>query len=133
MQTVDVATRLAELYRKGEFATAHAELFAHDAISIEPEGASGEVVVGVSAIRKTGHACPNAVERWGGDWVARTVSRGFECGLCGRPSPAEWRLPGRGRTPDAWLSGLPGRLRQFAVVEWGPGAADPRGPGRRAA
>lgn len=63
MQTTDIATRLAELYRKGEFATAHAELFARDAISIEPEGAPGEVVAGVSAIRKSGHSCPNAVER----------------------------------------------------------------------
>ncbi|SHN43115.1 SnoaL-like domain-containing protein [Chitinophaga sp. CF418] len=37
MTTQEIATRLAELCKKGEFETAQKELYAQDAISIEPE------------------------------------------------------------------------------------------------
>ncbi|MCF6402438.1 nuclear transport factor 2 family protein [Chitinophaga filiformis] len=37
MTTQEIATRIAELCKKGEFETAQKELFAQDAISIEPE------------------------------------------------------------------------------------------------
>jgi len=38
MTTVDVANRLVELCRQGQFETAQKELFADDAVSIEPHG-----------------------------------------------------------------------------------------------
>jgi len=41
MTTQQVANRLAELCRKGEFDTAYKELFADNAASIEPEGMHG--------------------------------------------------------------------------------------------
>ncbi|SDG39561.1 SnoaL-like domain-containing protein [Chitinophaga filiformis] len=37
MTTQEIATRLAELCKKGEFETAQKELYAQDCISIEPE------------------------------------------------------------------------------------------------
>jgi hypothetical protein len=37
MTTQEIATRVADLCKKGEFETAQKELFAQDAISIEPE------------------------------------------------------------------------------------------------
>lgn len=37
MTTQEIATRLAELCKKGEFETAQKELYAEDCISIEPE------------------------------------------------------------------------------------------------
>lgn len=41
MTTQQVAERLTELCRKGEFDTAYKELFADDAVSIEPEAGHG--------------------------------------------------------------------------------------------
>lgn len=38
MTTVDIANRLVELCRQGDFETALKELFADDAVSIEPHG-----------------------------------------------------------------------------------------------
>jgi ketosteroid isomerase-like protein len=38
MSTVEIANRLVELCRKGEFETAQKELFADEAVSIEPHG-----------------------------------------------------------------------------------------------
>jgi len=38
MTTVDIANRLVELCRKGDFETALKQLFADDAVSIEPHG-----------------------------------------------------------------------------------------------
>jgi hypothetical protein len=41
MTTQDIATRLVELCRQGQYETAQRELYADNAISIEPEGAQG--------------------------------------------------------------------------------------------
>jgi ketosteroid isomerase-like protein len=38
MSTTDIANRLVELCKKGDFDTAQRELFAKDAVSIEPHG-----------------------------------------------------------------------------------------------
>jgi ketosteroid isomerase-like protein len=38
MSTVEIANRLVELCRKGEFETAQKELFSDEAVSIEPHG-----------------------------------------------------------------------------------------------
>ncbi len=41
MTTKEIATRLVELCRKGDFETAQKELFSNDAVSIEPYAADG--------------------------------------------------------------------------------------------
>jgi hypothetical protein len=56
MTTVDVANRLAELCRKGDFETAQKELYAEDAVSIEPYGTAEfeKETKGLDAIREKG-------------------------------------------------------------------------------
>lgn len=59
MNTQQVANRLVELCRRGEFSKAQDELYAQDATSLEPEGApSGPLgnVRGLEAIRQKGKA-----------------------------------------------------------------------------
>jgi ketosteroid isomerase-like protein len=59
MNTQQVANRLVELCRRGEFLKAQEELYAQDAVSLEPEGApSGALgsARGLDAIREKGKA-----------------------------------------------------------------------------
>ena len=51
MTTQEVANRLVELCRKGEYHTAHQELYADHVVSIEPDGAQGPArVEGIQGI-----------------------------------------------------------------------------------
>ena len=56
MTTNQIASRLVELCRKGEFETAQKELFAKDAMSIEPQasGAFEKETKGLNAILEKG-------------------------------------------------------------------------------
>jgi len=54
MMTSHVADRLVELCRKGQFEAAQSELFAEDAVSIEPHGAQMEMAEGLVAIQEKG-------------------------------------------------------------------------------
>jgi ketosteroid isomerase-like protein len=60
MTTVDIANRLVELCRKGDFETAQKELFSDDAVSIEPHGTEmfEKEVKGLDAIIEKG-------KKWG--------------------------------------------------------------------
>jgi hypothetical protein len=64
MSTQEIATRLAELCKKGEWETAQKELFAEDAISIEPYAtpAFEKEVKGLPAIIEKGHKFEEMVE-----------------------------------------------------------------------
>lgn len=64
MTTVDVANRLAELCRKGDFETAQKELFAEDAVSIEPHGTAEfeKETKGLDAILEKGKKWGEMVE-----------------------------------------------------------------------
>ncbi|NRF67592.1 nuclear transport factor 2 family protein [Aquincola sp. S2] len=62
MQTSEIADRLVALCRAGEFEQAQTELYADDAVSIEPEGAPAEVVEGLDAIREKGRQFMSAIE-----------------------------------------------------------------------
>lgn len=65
MNTQQIADRLIELCRRGEFSRALEELYAQDAISLEPEGApTGPLgnVRGLDAIRKKGKAFDETYE-----------------------------------------------------------------------
>jgi len=57
MTTQAIADRLTELCRQGQFETAQKELYAKDAMSIEPEASPGfeKETKGLSAIIKKGH------------------------------------------------------------------------------
>lgn len=79
MNTQQVANRLVELCRRGEFSKAHDELYAQDAVSIEPEGAPGGGLGnarGLDAIREKGKAFNETHEKIHGI----TVSDPLVCG-----------------------------------------------------
>src|ERR1700753_1455040 len=65
MNTEQIAKRLAELCTKGEFETAQKELFAKDAVSIEPEGMQGfeKETKGIDAIIEKGHKFNSMTEK----------------------------------------------------------------------
>ena len=59
MNTQQVANRLVELCRRGEFLKAQEELYSQDAVSVEPEGSPGGAMGnarGLDAIREKGKA-----------------------------------------------------------------------------
>lgn len=66
MNTQQVANRLIELCRRGEFSQAQEELYSQDAVSLEPEGAPGGAlgnVRGLDAIRQKGKAFDQTYEK----------------------------------------------------------------------
>jgi len=65
MNTQQVANRLVELCRRGEFPKAQDELYANDAVSLEPEGAPAGAMgnaKGLDAIREKGKAFDQTYE-----------------------------------------------------------------------
>jgi hypothetical protein len=64
MTTQEIAARLTQLCRKGEWETAQKELYAEDAISIEPEASpiSEKETKGLPAIIEKGHKFQAIVE-----------------------------------------------------------------------
>ena len=65
MNTEQVAQRLVELCRRGEYDQAQAELYAEDAVSIEPEGLPPEALGnahGMDAIREKGRKFAESIE-----------------------------------------------------------------------
>jgi len=65
MNTQQVANRLVELCRRGEFLKAQDELYANDAVSLEPEGAPAGAMgnaKGLDAIREKGKAFDQTYE-----------------------------------------------------------------------
>ncbi len=65
MTTKEIAARLAELCRQGQFETAQKELYAEDAISIEPYAtpAFAKEEKGLKAIIEKGHQFQSMVEQ----------------------------------------------------------------------
>lgn len=64
MNTQQVASRLAELCRTGDWKSAHNELYANDAVSIEPYETPGfpKETKGIEAIRQKGDAWDKMVK-----------------------------------------------------------------------
>ncbi len=75
MTTQQIADRLAELCRKGDFETAQKELFAEDAISIEPYATPDfeKETKGLDAILKKGEKFQSMVEEMHGGEVSDPV------------------------------------------------------------
>ncbi|MGD1957608.1 MAG: SnoaL-like domain-containing protein [Fulvivirga sp.] len=70
MTTQEIAARLHELVKQGDNATAYNELFADNAIAIEPKFPGFEKVDGLDSIRKKGEALVSNVQ----EIKSRTVS-----------------------------------------------------------
>jgi hypothetical protein len=66
MTTQEIAIRLHELCNQGKYETAQKELYADNAISIEPKGAVGfpEMVEGLDAIIAKGNAFESMIEEY---------------------------------------------------------------------
>lgn len=75
MTTVDIANRLVELCRKGEFETALKELFAEDAVSIEPHVTPDfeKETKGLDAILAKGKKWSEMVEEFHGGEVSEPL------------------------------------------------------------
>lgn len=68
MKTKEVADRLVDLCRKGDYATVYQELYHKDVISQEPEGAPWGTIQGLEAMAEKGKQWGESiVEMHGGD------------------------------------------------------------------
>ena len=76
MMTSQIADRLVELCRKGEFGAAQTELFSEDAISIEPDGAPMELAEGLADIQEKGRQFMASVEQMHGITISEPVVAG---------------------------------------------------------
>lgn len=76
MTTQEIATRLADLCRKGEFETIYQELYAPHCISIEPKGAEMEVCEGLKAMAAKGKAWNESMEEFHGSTVGIPIVAG---------------------------------------------------------
>lgn len=76
MTTQDIANRLVELCREGNYDAAHAELFASNAVSIEPEGAPLVRAEGIDAIKEKGKMFQEAVAEIHGGYVSDPIVAG---------------------------------------------------------
>ncbi len=78
MTTQQIADRLVELCRQGDFATAQTELFSEDAVSIEPEASAGfeKETKGLEAIREKGKRFSSMVEKVHGIKVSNPLVTG---------------------------------------------------------
>ena len=78
MTTQQIASRLAELCRNGDWKTAHNELFSKDAVSIEPFESPGfaKETKGMDAIKKKGEAWEAMVEEVHGMKVSEPLIAG---------------------------------------------------------
>ncbi|MEQ9286235.1 MAG: nuclear transport factor 2 family protein [Cyclobacteriaceae bacterium] len=64
MSTKEIANRLVELCRTGQWEAAQKELYADNCVSIEPKGSPAELVEGLDAIIKKGEQFNEMVEKF---------------------------------------------------------------------
>lgn len=76
MSTEKIARRLVELCRKGAFSQAHDELYADDAVSLEPEGSPFLAARGMAAIREKTRQFEATVETMHGVTVGDPIVAG---------------------------------------------------------
>jgi hypothetical protein len=79
MTTQEVANRMNELFKENKWNEVQEELFAENAVSIEPPGSQGlQTVEGLAAIKKKGEDFNNMIEEMHGGWVSEpTVAGNF--------------------------------------------------------
>lgn len=77
MTTKEVANRMSELFKESKWAEVQNELFADDAVSIEPANSPGlKSVEGLAAIKKKGEEFESMVEEVHGGWVSEPLIAG---------------------------------------------------------
>lgn len=77
MTTEQVAKRLSQLFKENKWEEAQQELFAEDAVSIEPAGSPGmKSVQGLKAIKKKGEDFQNMVQEVHGGYASEPVVAG---------------------------------------------------------
>jgi SnoaL-like domain len=75
--TQEVANRMNELFKAFKWTEVQEELFAENAVSIEPPHAQGlQTVEGLAAIKKKAEEFNNMVEEFHGGWVGDPVVGG---------------------------------------------------------
>jgi len=75
--TQEVANRMNELFKEFKWTEVQEELFAENAVSIEPPHAQGlQTVEGLAAIKKKAEDFNNMVEEFHGGWVGDPVVGG---------------------------------------------------------
>jgi hypothetical protein len=96
MNTQQIATRLAELCRQGQFEAAQKELFAEDAVSIEPHATPDfpKETKGLGAIVDKGHKFEAMVEQMHGCSVSAPLVTGNAIALA---LSLDVTMKGRGR------------------------------------
>lgn len=97
--TQEIANRLVELCRQGDYATCYQELYSPDAVSIEPDHAPPpQRAEGMDAIRKKGEIWQNMIEEMYGSSVGDPVVAGnhFACTMT-----MDWKMKGQERTQEA--------------------------------
>jgi len=77
MTTQEVANRMNELFKEFKWTEVQEELFAENAVSIEPPHAQGlQTVEGLAAIKKKAEDFNNMVEEFHGGWVGDPIVGG---------------------------------------------------------
>jgi len=75
--TQEVANRMNELFKEFKWNQVQEELFAENAVSIEPSHSQGlQTAEGLAAIRKKGEDFNNMVEEMHGGWVSEPLVGG---------------------------------------------------------
>lgn len=93
MTTQEVANRFNELAKEGRFDLIQDELFAADAVSIEPAGKGFSDAEGLAAIKKKGADFNAMIEEMHGGWCGEpvvggaffSVAMGMDCTMKGSP------------------------------------------------
>ncbi|BDS09497.1 nuclear transport factor 2 family protein [Aureispira anguillae] len=83
MTTQEVANRLVELCREGNYDQAIKELYAPDIVSVEPEGTPNRIVKGLEAIAKKGEQFQSMLEKVNSNVVSDPVvaENFFSCAM----------------------------------------------------
>jgi hypothetical protein len=97
MTTQEIADRLVELCRQGQYETAQRELFADNALSLEPEDSPGfaKETRGLKAIIEKGHKFADMVEKTYGGSVSEPIVAGNSIAF---KLIMDASMKGRGRT-----------------------------------
>ena len=97
MSTQQIASRLAELCRQGKFEAAQKELFAKDAVSIEPHDtpAAPKETKGLSAIIEKGHKWEAGIEKVHGCTTSEPIVAGNAIAMT---LAVDVTMKGQGRT-----------------------------------
>jgi len=98
MTVQEIANRLVELCRKGEYQTCYKELYAEDAWSIEPEGAPTPPVQGMEAFAAKGKAWNETIQEFHSSSIGDPIVSGnhfampmsMNCTFKGAPGPTNF-------------------------------------------